>query len=214
MHLKEYIDTTFPGLVLKPSLCQQWHNSLDFQFAKELYPLKEGTDELNPDYFRTVYHQANSLFQDLISLEDQLFFVTNIHWHKDYARSRKKKLKVYHRYVKGKDMRFPLRQETLPYLFEEEEAEDYCTSQFSLKCRKQDIVYPLLIQAICNQDFPPLKPRISNSSFSNEPNVFFINVTKNIIYFIYDDRGCEVIAKDMETLQPIRMKYKDWMHDG
>ncbi len=212
MHLKEYIDSTFPGLVLKPGLNQQWKNGFHFDFAKELYPLKEGAEELNPIYFRTVYHQASSLFHDLFSLEDKLFFVTNIYWHKDDARRRKKKIKVYHHYIKRKDVRLSLKQEKLPYLFEDEaEAFDYCTSQFSLECTKQDIDYRLLIQAICNQDFPSLKPSLTNPYYRYEPDVFFINITKNIIFFLYDDRGCEVIAKDIETLSPLYGKYRDWV---
>lgn len=98
--------------------------------------------------------------------------------------------------------------------FEDEaEAFDYCTFQFSLECTKQDIVYPLLIQAICNQDFPSLKPSLRNPYYSYEPDVFFINITKNIIFFLYDDRGCEVIAKDIETLSPLYGKYRDWVDE-
>ncbi|HEO8421979.1 DUF3885 domain-containing protein [Niallia sp. FSL W8-0635] len=214
MNVKEYIDSTFPGLVLKPGLNQQWNNrGIHFEFAKELYPLKEGKEKLNPAYFRTVYHQAISLFHHLFALEDKFLFVTNIYWYKDDARRRKKKIKAYNYYIKSKDVLFSLKQETLPYLFEEEEALDYCTSQFSLECTKQDIIYPLLIQAICNQDFPSLKPRLSNPYYSYEPDIFLINVTKNIIFFIYDDRGCEVIAENIETLHPLYRKYRDWVDE-
>ena len=30
------------------------------------------------------------------------------------------------------------------------------------------------------------------------PDVFLINATKDIVMFMYDDRGCEVIAKNKE----------------
>ena len=92
---------------------------------------------------------------------------------------------------------------------DEEDAGDYCTSQFSLECHKSDISHRLLIKAICNQDFPPLKPRLSNLYQSNYPDVFFINVTKNVILYIYDDRGAEVIASNLETIRPIYEKYGD-----
>ena len=210
MKLKEYINSTFPGLVLKPSLYYQWDKSIRFEFAKGLYQMKEETDELNHSYFHTVYNQATSLFHDLVSVEDKLLFVTKIHRYKNYRRRSKKKISVYHHYIKSKDVCFSLKQETLPYMFkEEEEADDFCTSQFTLECRKQDISYPSLIKAICNQDFPSLKPRLSNRYYRYDPDIFFINVTKSIILYIFDDRGCEVIARDIETLRPIYYKYRD-----
>ena len=70
MELRDYINTNFPGLILKPSLYYQWNKSIHFELAKGLYQLKDDTDELNPDYFNTVYDQAISLFNDLFSDED------------------------------------------------------------------------------------------------------------------------------------------------
>ncbi len=177
MELNEYINITFPGLVLKPSLYYQCNKSINFVLAKGLYQFKVETDELNPDYFNTVYDQATSLFNELFSDEDKILLVTNVYQYKDYRRSSKKKIKVYSHYIKNKDVRFHLKQETLPYMFDEEEADEMCTNQLSLECRKQDIHYPLLIKAICNQDFPPLKPRLHNPYGLYFPDVYFINVT-------------------------------------
>lgn len=213
MKVKEYINTIFPGLVLKPSLYYQWSKSIHFDLAKGLYQLKSEADELNPDYFNTVYNQAISLFNDLFSAEDKILFVTNIYQYKNYVRRSKRKIKVYNHYIKNKDVRFHVKQERLPYMFDEEEVEEKCTSQFSLECCKQDIRYPLLIKAICNQDFPPLKPRLYNPYGLYDSDVFFINVTNNVIFYIYDDRGCEVIASDIETIRPIYEKYADWIDE-
>ena len=214
MKLGEYINAAFPGLVLKPSLYHQWNIGIHFELAKGLYQFKSETDVLNSEYFNRVYDQTMSLFNDIFSAEDKILLVTNIYQHKNYVSRSKTKMKVYSHYIKNKNIRFHLKRETLPYMFDdEEEAEDYCTSQFSLECRKHDIRYPLLMKAICNQDFPSLKPRLSNQYYIYDPDVFFINVTKNVILYIYDDRGCEVIASDIETIRPIYEKYGDWI-DG
>ena len=45
------------------------------------------------------------------------------------------------------------------------------------------------------------------------PDVFFVNVTKDIIFFIYDDRGCEVIARDVDRIRPLYVKYNDWVEE-
>lgn len=208
MELRDYIHTNFPGLVLKPSLYSQWNIGIHFELAKGLYQFKEELDELNPDYFNTVNAQASTLFNVLFSDEDTILLVTNVYQHKDYIKRSKRKIKVYRHYIKSKDVRFRLKQETLPYMFDDEEdAGDYCTSQFSLECHKRDISHLLLIKAICNQDFPPLKPRLSNPHYRYDPDVFFINITKNVIFYIYDDRGCEIIASDLETIRPIYERY-------
>ncbi len=67
-----------------------------------------------------------------------------------------------------------MRQETLPYVFDyEEEAGEYRTAQFALKCRKQDVQYSLLIKATCKEDFL-LKPKLDGKQGSYYPDMFFI----------------------------------------
>ncbi|WP_446680341.1 DUF3885 domain-containing protein [Bacillus capparidis] len=183
---------------------------MHFEFAQGLSPFKSGTDELNSDYFNQVYHQALSLFHDIFSADDKILFVSNIYQNRNHAKRSKKKVKIYNHYIKNKNVLFRLKQETLPYMFDDEDdAESYCTCQFSLECRKQDIRDPLL-KAICNQDFQSLKPRFNDLNY---PDEFFINVTKGVIFFIYDDRGCEVIANDIETIRPLYEKYTNWVDE-
>ena len=40
------------------------------------------------------------------------------------------------------------------------------------------------------------------------PDVFLINAKKDIVMFMYDDRGCEVIAKNKEIIRDSYKKYK------
>jgi len=200
--LNRYLTSTFPGLTLAPSLYQQWNIGIHFELGAGMYQFKED-GRLNIEMFDCVYSQALSIFNDLFSDLDEIFFVTNVYQHRSYEM---KPIKVYNRYVKNKDLKLQIRQETLPTVFSDEGADDYYISRFSLKCRKQDIKYPLLIKAACNEDFP-LKPKFR--PLANYPDVFFINITKNVIFFIYDDRGCEVIATNNKTIYPIYEKYGD-----
>ncbi|MCM3655358.1 DUF3885 domain-containing protein [Metabacillus litoralis] len=214
MEVRGYIQRIFPGLVLKPSLYHQWDISIHFELAKGLYQFKSETDELNSEYFNQVYNQALLLFNDIFATEDKILLVTNVYQCNDYLGRSKKKMKVYSHYITNNNRRIRLKQETLPYMYDdEEEAKERYTSQFSLECRKQDIRFPLLVKAICNQDFPPLKPRLHNPYGLYDPDVFFINVTKNVILYIYDDRGCEVIARDIETIRPLYEKYTNWVDE-
>lgn len=202
-----YLNNTFPGLNLAPSLYHQWDIGIHFELGSGMYQFKDD-GSLNLEMFDRVYSQALSIFNELFSKSDEIFLVTNL-YQRRFNENKNKRIKVYDHYIKNKDLKFHLRQETLPYVFDDEEADDYYTSRFSLKCYKQDFKYPLLIKAACNEDFP-LKPKLGCSDYGSDyPDVFFINVTKNVIFFIYDDRGCEVIATNKETIYPLYEKYGD-----
>ncbi len=43
--------------------------------------------------------------------------------------------------------------------------------------------------------------------------VYFINMKKDIMFYMYDDRGCIIFAKDKEKLQGLYTKYNDWLAD-
>jgi hypothetical protein len=208
IEIGQYLNNTFPGLVLAPSLYHQWDIGIHFALGSGIYQFKDD-GSLNLEMFDRVYSQALSIFNELFLNSDEIYLVTNVYQHK-FDEARKKRIKVYDRYIKSKDLKFHLRQETLPYVFDDEEAEDYYTSRFSLKCHKQDFKYSLLIKAACNEDFP-LKPKLGCRV--GYPDVFFINVTKDVIFFIYDDRGCEVIAANIETIYPLYEKYGDWIDE-
>ncbi|QWG28264.1 DUF3885 domain-containing protein [Bacillus mycoides] len=213
MQLKEYMNQTFPGVTLVPYIYFQWETHLHFDFGKDKYQNVEGTDDLNMEYFSQLYTCNKYLFEDIFSKEDTVFLVTNVYRFKQENIKNPQKINVYNRFIKKRDLKFHIRQETLPFLFEDEEADLYCTYQFSLKCFAEDIKYEPLIQAANHEDFPDLRPRLGRKKEISYPDVFFINVTKDIIMFIYDDRGCEVIAKNKEMIRHLYEKYKEWIPD-
>lgn len=70
----------------------------------------------------------------------------------------------------------------------------------------------MIVQAASNEDFP-LKPKFGVSSL-DYPDVFFVNISKEIIFFIYDDRGCEIISRDSNRIRPLYEKYYDWVNES
>lgn len=201
--VEQYLNKTFPGLTLTPSLYQQWDIGIHVEFGAGFYQWKDN-GRLNLARFHYVYHQALAIFNEIFSYSDEILLVTNVYQYKP-AERKKKRIKVYNRYIKNKELKYHLKQQTLPYVLDDE---DVYISRFSLKCRKQDIHYVLLIKAACNEDFR-LKPKFGTGY--NYPDVFFINLTKNVIFFIYDDRGCEVIATNKETIKPLGLKFRNWI---
>ncbi|MED4078293.1 hypothetical protein P4645_18950, partial [Lysinibacillus fusiformis] len=151
--VEQYLNKTFPGLTLTPSLYQQWDIGIHVEFGAGFYQWKDN-GRLNLARFHYVYHQALAIFNEIFSYSDEILLVTNVYQYKP-AEGKKKRIKVYDRYIKNKQLKYHLKQQTLPYVWDDE---DVYISRFSLKCRKQDIHYVLLIKAACNEDFR-LKPK-------------------------------------------------------
>lgn len=209
MNLKHYLNEKFPTVELFPSIYYQWDLGIHFSLGGDLYQFKE-KDELNLDMFKLVYEQTSTIFNELFDLEDDLFLVTNIYKHK-IKEKQTKKMKAYKRFLKNKNDLNKIHVKSYPYPFEIDDAEEYEMQQFSLKCKRTDFYEHQLLKAACNEDFP-LNPRLGGYSIGY-PDVFFVNVTKDIIFFIYDDRGCEVIARDVDRIRSLYEKYYDWVEE-
>jgi hypothetical protein len=188
MQLKEYMNQTFSGVTLVPYIYFQWENHLHFDFGKDKYQNIEGSDDLNMDYFSQLYTYNKYLFEDIFSKEDTVFLVTNVYRFKKENIKNPQKINVYNRFIKKRELKFQVREETLPFLFNDEEVDLYCTYQFSLKCFAEDIKYQSLIKAANHEDFSGIHPRFGRKKEISYPDVFLINATKDIIMFIYPFR--------------------------
>jgi hypothetical protein len=209
MNIMEYLKERFPSVSLVPSIFYQWDIGIHFSLGGDIYQFREN-DELNLERFQLVYKQTSTIFDDLFEQDDFLFLVTNVYKHK----TREKqigKLKVYRNFLKSRELMKQLRVTTYPYPFEWDEAEEYEMQQFSLLCKREDIRVNELLKAASNEDFP-LKPKLGGYSIAY-PDVFFVNITKDIIFFVYDDRGCEVIAREADHLRPLYKKYYDLIEE-
>lgn len=209
MKIVDYLNEKFPTVVLVPSVYYQWDIGIHFSLGEGIYQFKEN-GELNLEMFSTAYKQTFKIFDELFDQNDDLILVTNNYkWKKQQQTT---KLKVYQPNLRDKNILKKLQSKTYPYPFEEDEKEDYEMQQFSLQCKVSDINLEGLLKASLNEDFPPVKPRFGCDSVYY-PDVFFVNTTKDIIFFVYDDRGCEVIALTAEKLRPLYEKHYDWVDE-
>lgn len=207
MKIVEYLNENFPTVELIPSVYYQWDIGIHFSLGEGIYQFKEN-GELNLEMFSTAYKQTLTIFDELFDQNDDLILVTNNYkWKKQQKTT---KLKVYQPNLRDKNILKKLQSQIYPYPFEEEE--DYEMQQFSLQCKVSDINLEGLLKASLNEDFPPMKPRYGCDSV-HYPDVFFVNTTRDIIFFVYDDRGCEVIARTAEELRPLYEKHYDWVDE-
>ena len=208
MKIMEYMEERFQNLEFIPSIYNQWGIGIHFCLGKNIYQLKEN-EELNLKRFQVVYEQITILFNELFEQNEDIFLVTNMYKHKKEKCIRK--LKVYQPFLKCKNHLNQILVKTYPYPFEINKAEEYEMQQFSLLCKPRDLRVTELLKAASNEDFP-LKPKFGGYSI-DYPDVFFVNITKDIIFFIYDDRGCEVIAHDFKRIRHLYEKYHDWVEE-
>lgn len=208
MNMDKYLNENFPSVNLVPSIYYQWDIGIHFSLGEEIYQFKEN-GKLNLERFDTVYKQTLTIFNELFNQDDDLVLVTNIYRQKGQRKT--SKMKVYQPNLKDKNKLKQLQAKTYPYPFEVDESDEYELQQFSLDCKVQDIHLDGLLKAAIHEDFP-LKPRFGADSV-HYPDIFFVNITKDIIFFVYDDRGCEVIAHTTDKLRPLYEKYYNWVED-
>lgn len=196
MSVSNFMENKFPGLQLGPPLFYSWEAAIRFELGVNDGPL--GIHE-NPRYLPDVYRRAIDLFEALHEPEDVVYVVVDV---PDFQRAGMSRLKVqvFSNYIKDRSLLFRLQHKTH---IDEDEDGIYRADRFSLKCRCSDIRYVALLKAICNQDMG-MRPSVHYA-------VYFLNETKGTIYHAYDDRGCDVLGTDVETIRPLYETFNEWI---
>lgn len=139
--------------------------------------------------------------------EDEMLLVTDVYTDHEHELT-KRKLLVYQKYV-HRQVRNRLRHELLTYV--RPEVEDSLTlERFTLKCQLQDIRLRPLLHAMCQEDFYAPN-QILKGKLGYE--IYLMNLSKKMIFHLYDDRGCDLIAADAERLRPVYEGLQHWLLD-
>lgn len=195
-----FLKSHFPDLVLTPPLFYGWPFGLRFEVAdwslgKESIVLEKAGDRA----FEIVKYAFDS--------EDEMLLVTDVYTEHEHELT-KRKLLVYQKYV-HRQVRNRLRHELLTYV--RPEIEDSLTlERFTLKCQLQDIRLRPLLHAICQEDFYTPN-QILKGKLRYE--IYLMNVSKKMIFQLYDDRGCDLIAAEPERLRPVYEGLQHWLLD-
>lgn len=193
MDIEQFMENNYPNLKLRPPLFYDWDIGIRFKLGVNI--------QENRHYMRDVYHRAIALFRALHEDDETICIVANVH---NFGRTQKSP--TLSKYIRDKSVLYQLQHRTIPYVFpEDNEDGKWTTEQFRLECKPFEIHYRLLLQAICNQDMG-LKPNMHH-------DVFFININRQTIFHVYDDRGCDVIATSPESIRTVYKTYNDWILD-
>lgn len=198
---KQFLDDNFKGLRIRTSLFFNWDNGLRFD-------LQEGEVDTD-EYFEEVFKRSTTLFQAAFNPNDSVFLVIMDY---KYKRTKIRSGNFCFRQILG------LSAYEIAYL----KAYKPYGPNDSLDVRnvaviKSDIEridYKNILKAIGNTDFPQRQPRLDKNGVFTSKEIFFLNINRKLIFHMYDDRGLDIIASDVEQLRPIYNKYNSWLLDG
>ena len=202
MTLDDFMKKRFPGLKLGSPLFYAWNVSIRFELGVNDSPV---SIHENPFYLQGVYRRAIDLFEALHAPEDEMYLVVDVH---DFGSGHalRRKLNVFAKYVKKNAVLRRLQHENRSYIYPEDDEEGtFRTHRFSLRCSRSDLRYVALLKAICNQD-------MGRSPSIHYP-IYFVNETKGTIYYVYDDRGCDLLGVDKDAIQWVYKEFNDWILD-
>ncbi|WP_274311967.1 DUF3885 domain-containing protein [Staphylococcus hyicus] len=169
-------------------------NAVHLDLSEGEYQFISGTDTLNDTYFSNVYRNAIDIFEEMFSNTDDVEMIhLVINYKKKYSKTR-----LIDKYTQSRKY--------IPHHIERyQNSENNPCCAFTYKISTKNIKYSSLIKAICNQDFPPLKPIINQGSHYSE--LYFVNKTKNMLYLLYDDRGLWLYFDDENDYHHFTHKY-------
>lgn len=166
-------------------------NTVHLDLSEGEYQFIYGTDSMNDTYFSNVYRNAIDVFEKLFSSTDDVEMIhLVINFNNKYTKTR-----LIEKYT-NKYKSLPHRTESY------KNCDGIKCFAFTYKVSIKDIKYTSLIKAICNQDFPPLKPILNQGSQYSE--VYFVNKTKKVLYYLYDDRGLWLYFNDHNELKDFK----------
>ncbi|MCM3186922.1 DUF3885 domain-containing protein [Priestia megaterium] len=156
------------------------------------------------------FHRSITLFQRVFGEGDEILFVTDVHTTNKDRFLQKRPLK----YIKDKQRLYQLNHHCLPSVFQDEDEDDdqSLTHRFVLSCKKTELRYAQLLKAINYEDFAHPSTILKSNSQSSY-DIYFINLSKKMIFHLYDDRGCDVLASSKESIRFLYEEYNNWILD-
>lgn len=197
-----YMNKYFPKLGLSLGLFYKTNIALRFETGLNSPPYNNEFEK----YVQRVYIKSQLLFNAINDKKDDLFFVVNIRQDAEEDIPSVEEIDVFKGYIKNKNLIRNIDSIKLTYyLYEDDEEDNIVTYRCILKCKVKDIRTKDVLQAIANKDIG-LNPKVYEECF-------FINIDKQIIYNLYDDRGFDIIGHKKENLQYLHDKYNEWLID-
>ena len=199
---QEYIeflsDNFFKGFQLRKPLFYSW----DFGLRFDLQVGETNTDE----YFNEVVRRSATLYELAFDNLDSVYFVL---MDREFKRNKIRFSNYAFHQLSGL-LKSEISYTKVTNLYFPNDKFDKRNIAI-IKLSPDRINYRNILTAIAHSDFPPRKPRLDDFGMFTAKEVYFVNIDKKLVFNMYDDRGLDIIASDVETLRPIYDKYKNWL---
>ncbi len=189
----KYIDSNFPNLT------SELH--LRFELGE---PYENGTE----DRINQVVTRVTALFEEVFKPDDSIYIYL-----KDWEVTEDIMFgNTTPQYLYDLLSDQNIEEETL---FDIHEDDDKITGQ-TIEV-KNEYKVKLVYSQLMSVPYQKILEGIGNYEQGREPaigqSVYFISTDKDIIFQMYDDRGCLIHAKDVEKLLPLYHSYNNWLVD-
>lgn len=198
------LDDRFDGTLLDKNLFDSYNGWLRF----EIGPPFVGTKNVEK-YVEFAYLRSSMIFEDIFENEDDIYIIAETYYYGDepneeYCKSLLPEIKKeYSSLIKNKHLENIC--DFSPIVTCEEEGCYDVAFRSVLECKIKDIHSKKILKSIINLE-------MGLESYFNGI-IIIVNKNKNIAYYLYDDRGLDIISKDVDSLRSIYEKYNSWILD-
>jgi hypothetical protein len=197
MHLLKKLAVLFPGLPLEPPLFYRWPIALRFELNAEAP---------NTTYHEAVLARAKTIYESAFAPTDLCYLATTENRFVRFGRHRRGKPDTF-ALSRKLNLGLPRPSGIAALHKTKEEAGLHYPREIKIRWAEispRTINYPFLLKAISFSDYPVAGGGLADT-------VFFVNLTRNLILHMYDDRGLDLIATTRAALQPIYDTHKAWL---
>ncbi|MFB5759847.1 DUF3885 domain-containing protein [Paenibacillus medicaginis] len=199
-YLDDLLLNNFGGIELKSPLFYNAPVGIRFEMGGDI--------DVSEKRIQQVKQRAVTLFNAVNQDNDSIYFVLFMdswdeHQVVDFEND---VLKVFENFIDGIDLKQIFKKEQEYRYKDTGEDDDTVTIRYCAKLKVRNLNIDNLIWAIANRTI-----EIEVSSIVGD--IFLVNETKKIIFYLYDDRGLDIVVENKKILKPIYEQYNDWILD-
>ncbi len=195
----------FKKEILQSPLFPSWDKGLRFELSEP------GARLDDKGGLKQAIHRSVTLFDEVFRDEDDLLIVADVFTKKNYDFFEKRPLTTYRTFVKTQEVLDQIRHELITEP-RSADGDEMITHRFLQPCRKSDLRYDLMLETKCFE-----QERLPITGLMKEPDsrfqLYYLNKTRNIIYHLFSERGCDIIASDIEQIRPLYEMYTEWIEN-
>lgn len=220
VRVNEWLRRQFEHLDLNEPLFYHIPFGLRFELGYPPHAIDEST------YFEQLQQRAVELFEQLFGDGRQMYirtrqFIWADEWEEDKDRLTKGNddgtddLIIERLEGDSVSLSELLNTETAARIVEEERIPEYDEDTgrldgyhiyFALECTIADVNYPALLAAASYKDFP-------HKGRALREQIYYIDPARTLIFYMYDDRGLDIVGRDHSALHHLYTTYNDWLLD-